>query len=84
MVVVTGSDSGPGIAPDERPLVFERLYRGRAARDGGARGSGLGLYVCRRLVEAHGGEIWVEPASAGSGISLSLPAARQVPARAGR
>ena len=61
LVVVTVEDSGPGIPADERSLVFDRFYRGRAVRDGSTRGSGLGLYVCRRLVEAHGGQIWVEP-----------------------
>jgi signal transduction histidine kinase len=81
MVVVTVTDTGPGIAPEERTLVFDRFYRGRASRDGGPRGSGLGLYVCRRLVEAHGGEIWVEPEDGRSAISFSLPAARQAPAR---
>ncbi|HET7828585.1 MAG TPA: ATP-binding protein [Candidatus Limnocylindrales bacterium] len=84
MVVVTVTDTGPGIAPDERTLVFDRFYRGRATRDGGPRGSGLGLYVCRRLVEAHGGEIWVEPEDGRSAISFSLPAARQAPPRSRR
>jgi two-component system KDP operon response regulator KdpE len=77
--VVTVTDSGPGIAPEERTLVSDRFSPGRARRDGGPRGSGLGLYVCRRLVEAHGGEIWVEPEDGRSAISFSLPAARQAP-----
>jgi signal transduction histidine kinase len=81
MVVVTVQDTGPGIAADERALVFDRFYRGRAARAGDTRGSGLGLYVCRRLVEAHGGRIWVEPEDGRSAISFSLPTARQAPAR---
>ncbi|MDP2350274.1 MAG: ATP-binding protein [Chloroflexota bacterium] len=81
MVVVTVRDGGPGIPPDERGLVFDRFYRGRAARDGMMRGTGLGLYVCRRLVEAHGGQIWVEPEAGRSAISFSLPHARHALAR---
>jgi signal transduction histidine kinase len=81
LVIVTVSDTGPGIAPEERGLVFDRFFRGRAARDANARGSGLGLYVCRRLVEAHGGTIWVEPEAGRSEISFSLPHARHAPTR---
>jgi signal transduction histidine kinase len=81
VVVVTVSDTGAGIAPEERELVFDRFYRGRAARDAGARGSGLGLYVCRRLVEAHGGTMWVEPEEGRSEMSFSLPLARHAPER---
>ena len=84
MVVVTVQDTGPGIAADERSLVFDRFYRGRTARAGEQRGSGLGLYVCRRLIEAHGGRIWVEPEDGRSAISFSLPTARQAPARSRR
>jgi two-component system sensor histidine kinase KdpD len=80
-VVITVSDTGPGIPVDERGLVFDRFYRGRSARDGTTRGTGLGLYVCRRLVEAHGGEIWVEPDVTRSAISFGLPAARAGAAR---
>lgn len=81
LVIVTVSDTGPGIPPDERGLVFDRFYRGRAAREANARGSGLGLYVCRRLVEAHGGQMWVEREDGRSAISFSLPHARHAPER---
>jgi signal transduction histidine kinase len=84
LVVVTVEDAGPGIPADERSLVFDRFFRGRAARDGSTRGSGLGLYVCRRLVEAHGGQIWVEPDAGRSAVSFSLPHARYAPERDGR
>lgn len=73
-VIVTVHDRGGGITPDERTKVFDRFYRGRDARSG-TQGSGLGLYVCRRLVEAHGGRIWVESETSGSAISFSLPIA---------
>lgn len=74
-VVVTVHDTGPGVPPEERPHVFDRFYRGRNARDGRTPGTGLGLYVCRRLIEAHGGRIWVEAEGGGSAVSFSLPAA---------
>ena len=74
-VVVSVEDEGTGIGPSERERVFERFYRGRQARGGGTPGSGLGLYVCRRLVEAHGGSIWVDDREHGTSISFTLPVA---------
>ncbi len=55
--VITVSDTGSGIAPEDLPHVFDRFYRGRGVR---ARGSGIGLTVAKELVRAHGGEIRVE------------------------
>jgi PAS domain S-box-containing protein len=49
-------DNGPGIPDDIKPKVFLRKYRGRTK----AQGSGLGLYLTKRLVEEHGGKIWIE------------------------
>ena len=49
-------DTGPGVAEDERELVFERFHRGRAGR-AGPPGTGLGLAIVRHLVEAHGGHV---------------------------
>ncbi len=74
-VVVSVEDEGVGIAPAERDQVFERFYRGRRAREASVPGSGLGLYVCRRLVEAHGGEIWVDDRPHGTAIAFTLPVA---------
>jgi len=67
-------DEGPGIPEAERDHVFERFRRveGAAAKPG----TGLGLYICRALVEAHGGVIGVEPAAEGGTVfSFTLPRA---------
>jgi signal transduction histidine kinase len=77
VVVVTVEDEGPGIPPDERVLVFDRRYRGRTARDAHPGGTGTGLHVCRRLIEAHGGRIWIEPEAGRSAVSFSVPVARR-------
>ena len=63
------SDSGPGIAPELLPHVFDRFVKGA-----GSRGSGLGLAIARGLVEAHGGTIEVQsPAGGGTTFRVELP-----------
>src|SRR5659263_294665 len=65
-------DSGPGIAADELPHVFERLWRGRSARQ--VAGSGIGLAVAREIVTAHGGTIEATSREgAGTTITIRLP-----------
>jgi two-component system OmpR family sensor kinase len=64
-LTVRVDDDGPGIAPAERELVFERFRRSEAARDRGSGGSGLGLAIARSIVELHGGRIWVEDSPLG-------------------
>jgi signal transduction histidine kinase len=59
-VRLTVENRGPGIQADEIATVFDRFVRTRAAREGKVEGTGLGLYICKGLVEAHGGKIWVE------------------------
>jgi two-component system, NarL family, sensor kinase len=51
-------DSGSGITPEELPHLFERFYQGHSDRQ--TSGSGLGLYLSRQIIEAHGGTIWAE------------------------
>ncbi len=72
-VVVSVSDNGPGIAPDELPHVFERFYRARHGRQQHSGGTGLGLAICKAFIEAHGGVIWAESSVEGTTISFSLP-----------
>jgi PAS domain S-box-containing protein len=71
-VIIAVTDQGIGIAPDDQPLIFDRFYRVEQMRK--AEGTGLGLYITKRLVEAHGGRIWVESeAGKGSTFSFTLP-----------
>jgi len=74
MVRVWVSDSGVGIAEEDIPQLFQRFYRAKSGRK--AEGLGLGLYITRMLVEAHGGKIWVESdLGKGSTFSFTLPLA---------
>jgi|DewCreStandDraft_5_1066085.scaffolds.fasta_scaffold00088_125 signal transduction histidine kinase len=69
-VCISVQDRGPGIPADELPSLFERYRRGTQATSQGE-GLGLGLYIAKSLVEAHGGRIWVESAP-GSGSTFSF------------
>jgi PAS domain S-box-containing protein len=60
LVQVSVTNEGPGIAPDEIPKLFSRFARTRSARSGQVPGLGLGLYICRGIVESLGGRLWVE------------------------
>lgn len=62
------ADSGDGIAPAALPHIFERYYQ---AQPGDRRGTGLGLYFCRLVAEAHGGQIWAE-SQPGQGTTISV------------
>jgi heavy metal sensor kinase len=72
--LITISDTGPGIPPEDLPHIFDRFYRVDKARSRGDGGSGLGLAIARHIVTAHGG--WIEAASTvgeGSTFRLYLP-----------
>jgi signal transduction histidine kinase len=69
-------DHGVGIPEAERERVFDRFYRASNAQGITDTGMGLGLYICGRIVEGHGGRIWVEPtAGGGSTFTVALPLA---------
>ncbi|MCE5207832.1 MAG: HAMP domain-containing protein [Chloroflexi bacterium] len=71
---VSITDTGTGIAAEDIPHIFERLYRSDGARARQNGGSGLGLSIARSLVLAHGGKIWAESVEGeGSTFSLELP-----------
>jgi signal transduction histidine kinase len=72
-VVVCVIDEGPGIAQKDVPFIFDRFYRSAAASRT-TKGAGLGLFLARAVVEAHGGRIWVDPKpGVGAHICFSLP-----------
>jgi len=70
-IVIAVSDTGVGIPPKDLPYVFEEFRQFGERKHGG---SGLGLSICKRLIELHGGNMWVESAPGhGSTFSFSLP-----------
>lgn len=72
-VVVCVSDEGPGIEAKDLPHIFDRFYRSTKAVKQ-TKGAGLGLYLARAIVEAHGGRIWADPKpDTGARICFSLP-----------
>jgi signal transduction histidine kinase len=75
VVVVTVLNEGPSLAEDERFKVFEPYYRGRERRPG-ALGLGLGLHICKKLVEEHGGCIWTDGDALQTRFSFALPIPR--------
>jgi signal transduction histidine kinase len=68
------SDRGPGIAPDERDLIFEQFYRAKIAGIQGIQGAGIGLALVKRVMQAHGGKVTLESRMGeGSTFELAFP-----------
>lgn len=81
--VVCVSDSGPGVSVTELPHLFDRFFRGSAARGGSAPGVGLGLALSQAMVQAHGGRIDAANAPGGGALfTVRLPLAGCTPQRA--
>lgn len=68
------ADNGPGVPPGSEEKIFEKFYRGTLAAPDGRRGIGLGLAICRAIVQAHGGQITVENCrTGGAQFRIVLP-----------
>lgn len=65
-VLISVRDYGPGLAAKEEKRLFERFYRGHVHRDSTIHGTGLGLALCRAIIEAHDGHIWAENVARGA------------------
>jgi signal transduction histidine kinase len=73
-VEVEVADDGDGISSADSAHAFDAFYRGADAPDRDEPGAGLGLAISRAIVEAHGGRIWLEPASPGTRVRFTLQA----------
>jgi signal transduction histidine kinase len=74
-------DNGPGVDPRDREIIFDK-FRQAAHSPAGGQGSGLGLHICRRIVEHFGGRIWVASGKEkGSCFCFTLPCADATLAR---
>jgi signal transduction histidine kinase/CheY-like chemotaxis protein len=75
-VIVRVTDSGVGIAPEDQPKVFEKFRQVGNTLTDKPQGTGLGLPICKQIVEHHGGDLWVDSAlGEGSTFSFALPLA---------
>jgi len=74
-ILMRVEDEGPGIAQEDRDIIFERFIKSPAAAQ--SPGMGLGLYIARTIIEAHGGSVWAETGDRAGGalFCVSLPAA---------
>ena len=70
-LLVQFKDNGPGIPRESLPLIFERFYRARSEK---ATGTGLGLFICKQIIDAHRGKIWAESTlGQGTTFFIELP-----------
>ncbi len=65
---ISVTDNGVGVPEEERERIFDRFYRGSNVQGTSESGIGLGLYICRRIMDAHNGRIWVEPGHEGGSV----------------
>ena len=72
-VELTVADDGPGVAPEDRPKIFDRFYRADPVRNPRTSGTGLGLAIAAAVAKAHGGSIEVTDGDPGARFVVSLP-----------
>jgi signal transduction histidine kinase len=73
-LLIQVADNGIGIPPEELPHVFERFFRASQPEKNGVAGTGIGLYISKQIINAHGGDIWAESVTGkGSVFNISLP-----------
>ena len=78
--IISVTDTGPGIAAEHLPHVFERFYRADVSRNRTTGGAGHGLAICKSIAEAHGGKLTVESTpDVGSSFTLRIPAGLESP-----
>jgi signal transduction histidine kinase len=83
-LLVSVADTGVGIAPEDQARVFEQFGQAGDRLPDGPVGTGLGLPICREIVEQHGGRLWLESAvGAGSRFSFTLPVSTTADAAGG-
>ena len=76
-LLVAIADRGPGLPPGEEERIFEKFYQ---VAPGSARGAGLGLTICRSIIEAHGGRIWAANRPEGGAVfSFTIPLVEGAP-----
>jgi signal transduction histidine kinase len=77
---ISVTDHGVGVPEDERERIFERFHRAANVQGTNESGIGLGLFICRRIVEAHDGRIWVDAAPTGGSVfTVEIPIASEAP-----
>jgi len=76
LTTVTVTDQGPGIPEAERSWIFDPFMRGSNGGRSDRGSTGLGLFIARRIVEAHEGRIWVDSSRKGTTFTLQVPSAR--------
>jgi len=80
-VTIWVQDNGPGLSPEQQTHLFDRFWQGTK---GDRRGAGLGLTICRAIVEAHGGRIWAQSnAGEGTTVFFTIPTRGRAPRRHG-
>src|SRR5262249_30499029 len=73
-VEVSVEDQGIGLDARDVETIFERYGRGGTALESGIRGHGLGLFICRRIIDSHEGSLYARPLATGSCFTFTLPA----------